>query len=105
MNPSSIPVSQFYDSALLYCHALYSILKKNGSISSNDTRGTTIYQYLRNVTIDGILGPISINENGDRQGNINIFLESMSMLPSILRRVSNPEYGPWDTEIQSGNGI
>ena len=71
MNPSSIPVSQFYDSALLYCHALYSILKKNGSISSNDTRGTTIYQYLRNVTIDGILGPISINENGDRQGNIN----------------------------------
>ena len=65
---SSIPVAQFYDSALLYCHALYSILNKNGIISSNDTGGKTIYQHLRNVTIDGILGPIYINENGDRQG-------------------------------------
>ena len=44
------------------------MLEKNGSISPNDTRGQTIYQHLRNVTIDGILGPIYINENGDRQG-------------------------------------
>ena len=48
------------------------MLGKNGSISSDDTRGQTIYQHLRNVNIDGILGPIYINENGDRQGILKI---------------------------------
>ena len=44
------------------------MFKRNESITSDDTRGNSIYQYLRNVTIDGILGKIFINENGDRLG-------------------------------------
>ena len=59
----SVTVAQFYDAALLYCHALYPLLRAGGG-----ALGAEIFAGTRGVTVEGITGPVTINNNGDRLG-------------------------------------
>ena len=61
-------VSNFFDAALLYCHALYNIMRDPDGDGSLEDKGSEIFERMGNITIDGINGPIIMNENRDRLG-------------------------------------
>ena len=66
----SVNVAKFYDAALLYCQALYSVLREETNINEdlathNDSEGERISRLTRNVTVQGSTGPMVINSNGD----------------------------------------
>ena len=66
-------VSNFFDAAMLYCHALYSILTDSPNDSLED-KGSEIFERMGGITIDGINGPIIMNENQDRLGKLWLLL-------------------------------
>ncbi|XP_035236216.1 atrial natriuretic peptide receptor 3 isoform X1 [Anguilla anguilla] len=58
----------FHDALLLYALALHEVVK-NG-FSKKD--GVQITQSMRNRTFEGIAGQVSIDENGDRNGDFSV---------------------------------
>ncbi|XP_023219656.1 atrial natriuretic peptide receptor 1-like isoform X1 [Centruroides sculpturatus] len=61
-------VSGFYEAIILYSLSLNETLSEGYSI----TNGSIITQKMWNRTFQGITGPVSINENGDRNANYTL---------------------------------
>ncbi|XP_041083588.1 atrial natriuretic peptide receptor 3-like isoform X2 [Polyodon spathula] len=61
-------VEGFHDALLLYALALHEVLKNGYSKKDGDK----IVQHMWNRTFEGIAGQVSIDENGDRDGDFSV---------------------------------
>ncbi|XP_061409457.1 atrial natriuretic peptide receptor 3-like [Lethenteron reissneri] len=61
-------VEGFHDGVVLYSLALHEVLEAGGSISS----GRDIVTKMWNRTFQGIAGPVTIDQNGDRVGDFSV---------------------------------
>ncbi|KAK2837077.1 hypothetical protein Q5P01_014289 [Channa striata] len=61
-------VEGFHDAMLLYAIALHKAMK-NGN---NKKNGSEITKHMRNITFEGIAGQVSVDANGDREGDFSL---------------------------------
>ena len=91
-NGISASVASFFDAALVYCHALYSVLQENKTI---ENMGVQISKKTQNLTIDGIGGPVIINSNGDRLEEYSILSmdhETQQYKPVMVYNAKSDEF-------------
>lgn len=70
--PVSTFVTAFYDSILLYSHALNSTLTKNKNALHGVIKGSDIVKEMWNRTFNGITGTVTIDSNGDRLSDYSL---------------------------------